>query len=378
VAGLSTLTRQTGFHRCLVWRFFAPDRSAILKGEEFMQFSQAVLGFGLSVTLVMFGNGSAVAQKSTDVVAEIGAVKLTLSDLEQQESSKLLQARYDFYQAESKALDDLIDTTLIAQKARSENLTVDQLLDREVKTQVKDPTEDQIRVYYEGLETDQPYEAVRGKILEKIRALRTNKARVAYIKTLREQSNVYVTLTPPSTVVDLGNADVLGSKDAPVILVEFADYECPYCQKVAPAIKKLQNDLGGKLAVAYKDFPLPMHAHAEKAAEAARCAGKQGQFWAFHDELFSSKELDVDQLKAQAHALKLDSAAFDKCLEGGETAAAVQQDREQGVRLGLTGTPSFFVNGHFLSGALDYTALRKIVDQQLEQPLNQAAVTAKK
>jgi len=247
-----------------------------------------------------------------------------------------------------------------------------------VKSQVKDPTEDQIKVFYEGLETDQPYEAMRGKILAKIQALRTGKATAAYIKTLREQSNVYVTLAPPSTEVDLANADVLGSKDAPVVLVEFADYECPYCQRVALAVKKLQEDLGGKLAVAYKDFPLPMHAHAEKAAEAARCAGKQGQFWAFHDELFKSKELDVDQLKAQAHALKLDSAAFDKCLDGGETAAAVQRDREQGLRLGLSGTPSFFVNGHFLSGALDYATLRKIVDQQLTLPVNQAAVTATK
>jgi len=343
-----------------------------------MQLSQAFLGFGLGVTLVLLGNGSAVAQKSTDVVAEIGAVKLTMGDLEQQESSKLLQARYDFYQAESKALDDLIDTTLIEQKARSENLTVEQLLNREVKAQIKDPTEDQLKIFYEGLETDQPYEVMRGKILEKIRALRANKARAAYIRTLRAETSVYVTLAPPSTVVNLENADVLGSKSAPVMLVEFADYECPYCQRVAPAIKKLQDDFGGKLAVAYKDFPLPMHAHAEKAAEAARCAGKQGRFWAFHDELFSSKELDVDQLKAQARALKLDSSAFDKCLDAGETAAAVQQDREQGLRLGLTGTPSFFVNGHFLSGALDYAALRKIVDQQLEQSLNQAAITAKK
>jgi protein-disulfide isomerase len=343
-----------------------------------MQWSQTLPGFGLSVALLLFGNGSAVAQKSTDVVAEVGSLKLTMSDLEQQESSKLLQARFDFYQAESKALEDLIDTTLLAQKASSENLTVDQLLEREVKSHIQDPTEDQMRVYYEGLETEQPYEAVRGKILEKIRAVRTNKARVAYIKALREQSTVYVALTPPSTVVDLGNADVAGSKDAPVMLVEFADYECPYCQKVAPAIKKLQGDLGSKLAVVYKDFPLPMHAHAEKAAEAVRCAGKQGQFWAFHDQLFSSKELDVDQLKAQARALKLDSPAFDKCLDAGETAAAVQHDREQGLRLGLSGTPSFFVNGHFLSGALDYAALRKVVDQQLAQPHDQVAMAARK
>ncbi len=155
-------------------------------------------------------------------------------------------------------------------------------------------------------------------------------------------------------------------------LVEFADYECPYCQKVAADIKKLQADLGDKVAFTYKDFPLPMHARAEKAAEAARCAGKQGKFWEFHDELFRSKELDVDELKAEAGALKLDSAEFDKCLDSGEQAATVERDRKEGMRLGLSGTPSFFINGHFLSGALDYAALRQIVEQQLAAPAHGA------
>ncbi len=338
-----------------------------------MQFSQRILRMGAAAILVLSGIG-ALAQKSADVVAVVGGVTLTMSDIEQQESSKLLQARYDFYQAENKALEDLIDKTLLEQKAKSEGLTVEQLVERDISSKVKDPTEDQMRVYYEGVETDQPYETVRGKILEKIRQLRISKGRAAYIQMLRAQSNVYVTLAPPTTSVDLGNANLLGPKDAPVVLIEFADYECPYCQKVAPDIKKLQDEYGVSLAVAYKDFPLPMHSHAEKAAEAVRCAGKQGKFWELHDELFSSKELSVDQLKSQAHGLKLDSGAFDKCLDAGEAAAAVQQDREQGLHLGLTGTPSFFVNGHFLSGALDYKALRGVIDQQLASAHTQTAM----
>jgi len=108
-----------------------------------------------------------------------------------------------------------------------------------------------------------------------------------------------------------------------------------------------------------------MHARAEKAAEATRCASKQGKYWEFHDELFRSKELDVDQLKAQARALKLDSADFDKCLDSGEESNVVERDRNEGTRLGISGTPAFFINGHFMSGALDYAALRQIVEQQL-------------
>jgi protein-disulfide isomerase len=341
-----------------------------------MSVSGKILKLGLSAALGLLSAGSIAAQNDTGVVAEVGGVKVTMAELEQEESAKLLSAHYQYYQAETKALNELIDKKLLEQKAKSENLTLEQLVDRDIKSQVKDPTEDQMRVYYEGLETDQPYEAVRVKVLEKIRELRTAKARSAYVNALRAQTTVYVALAPPLVNVDTRNAQTLGPEKALVTLIEFADYECPYCQKVAADVKKLQADLGDKVAFTYKDFPLPMHARAEKAAEATRCASKQGKFWEFHDELFRSKELDFDQLKAQARALKLDSAEFDKCLDTGEQAAAVEQDRKEGMRLGITGTPSFFVNGHFLSGALDYAALRQIVEQQLAIPAQDASSSA--
>jgi len=342
-----------------------------------MSVSKKVLRFGLSTALALLGAGSVAAQNDSTVVADVGGIKVTMAELEEQESAKLLSAHYQYYQAERQALDELIDKKLLEQKAKSENLTVEQLLDREVNSQVKSATEDQMKVYYEGLEVDQPYEAVRGKIVEKIRELRTEKARSAYVKALRAQTTVYVTLAPPRANVDIQDAQMLGPEKAQVTLVEFADYECPYCQKVAADVKKLQADLGDKVAFTYKDFPLPMHARAEKAAEATRCASKQGKFWEFHDELFRSKELDVDQLKAQARALKLDSAEFDKCLDSGEEVAVVERDRKEGVRLGITGTPSFFINGHFLSGALDYAALRQIVEQQLAAPVQGASSAGK-
>jgi protein-disulfide isomerase len=234
-----------------------------------------------------------------------------------------------------------------------------------------------MKVYYEGLETDQPYEAVRGKILEKIRQVRLDRAHAAYLKNLRAQTDVRIALAGPVVDVKLENANWTGSKDAPVLVVEFADYECPYCQRVAPDMKKLLEEFGPKIAFAYKDFPLPMHAHAEKAAEAARCAGKQGKFWQLHDELFRSKELDVDQLKAQARFVGLNGTDFDKCLDSGEQAGVVAQDRAEGLQLGLTGTPSFFVNGHYFSGALDYAALRQIVERQLASPSEKTQMAAR-
>jgi protein-disulfide isomerase len=333
---------------------------------DLMFVSGKIVKLALGTALGLLSAGMVSAQSdATAVVAEVGGVKVTMGELEQQESARLLSAHYEYYQAETKALNDLIDKKLLEQKAKSENISVDELIKRDISSQVKDPTEDQMKVFYEGLETDQPYDAVREKILEKIRDVRIHKARVAYIKALHAETNVSILLAPPHVDVDTQNALSLGPDKAAVTLVEFADYECPYCQKVAADVKKLKADFGDKLTLTYKDFPLPMHSRAEKAAEASRCASKQGKFWEFHDEIFRSKELDVDQLKAQARALKLDPAQFDKCLDSGEEAAVVETDRKEGARLGINGTPAFFINGHFLSGAVDYAALREIVEQQL-------------
>jgi protein-disulfide isomerase len=342
-----------------------------------MQVSQKLLGLGLGAALTLFAGASALAQSDSTVVAEVGNVKVTLGELEQEESNKLLAAHYTYYQAESKALEDLVDKRLLEQKAKSEGLTSEQLINRDIRSQVKDPTEEQMKVYYEGLETEQPYDTVRVKILDKIRDVRLNRATAAYVRALRAETPVFIALAPPHVSVDNTNASATIGPKAPVVtLVEFADYECPYCQKVAADLKRLQADLGDKVALSYKDFPLSMHTHAEKAAEAGRCAAKQGKFWELHDEIYHTKSLDVEQLKTQAHGLGLDAAVFDKCLDSGEEAGAVDQDRKEGIKLGLTGTPSFFINGHFLSGALDYASLKRVVDQQIAEASRQVPVVA--
>jgi protein-disulfide isomerase len=314
---------------------------------------------------------SAVSIAQTDaqnsaVVAIVNGNRLTAADLEQSQGGKLLQAKYSYYEAQRKALDDLIDQQLLDQEAARQHLTVDQLLEKEVNTKIgPDPNDDALRVYYEGMETDKPFDEVKDKIRQHIRDVRINKAKAAYLVTLRKAAKISVELEPPKSMVALNGAPIRGNKDAQVVLVEFADYQCPYCQKIHPDIARLQAEFGDRLAVAFKDFPLPMHPNAEKAAEAARCAGKQGKFWEMHDTLFIGKKLEPDQLKEQASALHLDMPLFNQCLDSGETAAAIQEDAAEGRRLGLTGTPSFFANGHFFSGALTYAALRDMIAQQM-------------
>lgn len=311
---------------------------------------------------------SSYGQTSTDpslVVARVGGNNLTMADLQQKEGGKLLQAEYQYYLNERKALEELIDNQLIADEAKRRNMSVDELLNKEVYKDVKDPTEDQLEVYYEGLDTKEPYDAVRADVLAHIRELRRTKARTAFVENLRKQAKINVLLMPPSADINVTKAYTSGSQEAPVVFVEFADYECPYCQKVNPQLEQLKKEYGDKVALVYKDFPLPMHHGAEKAAEAARCAGEQGKFWDYHDVLFYSRQIDVDALKEHARTLKLDTDKFDACLDSGSQAAAVKQDLEEAKGLGLTGTPSFFVNGHFFSGVIDYGTLQDMVNQQL-------------
>jgi protein-disulfide isomerase len=321
-----------------------------------------------SLGLVLTASSTLQAQQSADtvqVVAEVGSQKLTLGDLQQEQGGKLLQARYQYYMNERKALDQMIDDKLLEIEAKSRHLSLDDLLKTVVYKDVKDPTEDQMQVYYEGMESTESYEAMREQILDHIRELRRDKARAKFVTDLRNNARVQVLLEPPLIDVNVKNAYEQGPKAAPVTLVEFADYECPYCQKITPELQKLEKEYAGRLAVVYKDFPLPMHHTAQKAAEAARCAGEQGKFWEYHDVLFYSKQTQISDLKADARVLRLDGDRFDKCLDDGAEAASVKKDLEEAHQLGLTGTPSFFVNGHFFSGAADYAVLKEMVDMQL-------------
>ena len=326
----------------------------------------AISGILLALTLTLLTSPVAAGQDHSAVVAEVNGDKLTVADLEQKEATELLQSRYKYYQAERKALDSLIDQHLLEMQARHEDLTVDQLLQREVNSKLKaDPTEDQLRIYYEGLETEQPFEAMREQILQHIREARRGKARAAYLKSLRSQAQISIALTSPTAPVELTHSPVLGNRDAPVVLVEFADYQCPYCQKIHSDLEKLQKEYGNRLALVYKDYPLPMHPFAEKAAEAARCAGTQGKFWEFHNLLFVSKKLQPADLREEARTLNLDQDRFDKCVVEGLEAADVEKDADEARSLGITGTPSFFINGHFFSGVLSYAALHDMVEQEL-------------
>jgi len=323
-----------------------------------------LIALGLGIAMSAFSI-PAVGQNDSTVVAEIAGRKVTADELADKEAGKLLQAKYKYYLAERDALELYIEDQLLEMQAKKEGVTLDELYKRHVAINVPEPTEDQLRFYYEGVQTDEPYESARAHIIDTVHQLRTKKARDAYLADLRAQYGVIVELSQPSARVEVAGAERLGSEKAPVQIIEFADYECPYCQKVNDDLRRLREQFGEQVSFVFKDFPLPSHPLAARAAEAARCAGAQGKFWEFHDALFQNKRLQTSELKLQARTLKLDTARFDQCLDGGEQIAVVKKDAQEARRLGLEGTPSFFINGHFMSGSIGYEKLRGTVLQEL-------------
>jgi protein-disulfide isomerase len=166
--------------------------------------------------------------------------------------------------------------------------------------------------------------------------------------------------------VDLGDAPTRGPADAPVVIVEFGDFQCPYCGEMEPVIERLLSDYDGKILFAFKQFPISYHSHAQLAAEASLAANAQGQFWPFHDALYAHQDaLARADLEGYATDLGLDLDLFRAALDDHTYTAAIADDINQGVSLGVGGTPAFFVNGRAAFGAMSYDAMKRVVDEEL-------------
>ncbi len=165
----------------------------------------------------------------------------------------------------------------------------------------------------------------------------------------------------------IAGSPVEGSMNAPVTMIECSDFQCPFCARFyqETLVQLRKNEIrNGVVKLVFKNFPLPFHPYAEKAAEAAECANKQGKFWQMHDALFQSGgRLDTDSLKTYAQRIGLDMERFDHCLDSGETAGIVNADRQQCASAGVQGTPTFFINGKMLVGAQPYAQFRRMIEQ---------------
>lgn len=206
-------------------------------------------------------------------------------------------------------------------------------------------------------------------VRQKLTAQETDlpQTRQEFLKHLGERGAAPVSLQPSKIEVAVDPARLRGNANADVTIVEFSDFQCPFCRKIQPTLKNLVAKYEGRVRLAYRDFPLRgMHGQAELGAESSRCAGEQGKFWEYHDLLFENPgKLDRDGLAVLALRAKLDEKRFDSCLSSGKYRAQVEQDLQDGLRAGVMGTPGIFINGVLLSGAQAEDAFEKVIEAEL-------------
>jgi len=346
-----------------------------------MKISDPAKALALASVLLLGGACSTSAQQTkapapTDIVATVGSVSVTLEQVDQKAldepaasfgSLKLSQA---IYEARRAAAEELVGSILIDQEAKRRSVDSTALYEQEVTSKAKAVTEAEIAAWYQANPQrvqGAPLDQVRAPIQSMLTQQRLLAARDAYIETLKAKTPVRVAIQPPRVMVTAGNSPVKGSAAAPIELIEFADFECPYCLQASPTVKQVLDTYGDRIRFVYRNFPLQNYPHARPAAEAAQCANEQGQFWPFHDRLFAEPgKLSDAELKQTAAALGLNAPQFNKCVDDRKFQAVVETDTQAGASAGVTGTPAFFINGRLLSGAQPFDAFKRIIDEELE------------
>lgn len=311
------------------------------------------------------------------VVAEIGGRRITLQEVDErwqaQDPGERARITQLMYQHRRNVLEQMMGDLLIEDAAKAAKLTVAEYVEQEMQKRVTAVTDAEVAQFYEANK-----ERTQGRSLEELRQpirdflsdQREGQARARLVDDLRSKgSGVRVMLDPPRVAVEVTSTDPFkGPANAPITIVEYSDFQCPFCARVNPTLERVVQTYGDKVRIVFKDYPLPNHAEAPKAAEAAHCAGEQGKFWEMHDRLFANQQaLQLPMLKQQATALGLNMSAFTECLDSGKHASRVAANMKAAEALGVSSTPTLYVNGRPIIGAQPFEVFQAVIDEELSR-----------
>jgi protein-disulfide isomerase/Skp family chaperone for outer membrane proteins len=324
----------------------------------------------------------AFAQTNPKGVAEINGQFITQEELNQAAADELkgLETKrlqndaamaQDKQNIMDKALEELVANKLIEAEAKKQNITPEKLLENEVDKRVQPPSEAAADAFYEANKAriPVPKEQAMPQVMEYLMERNRAQTHDAFVAQLKKQYGFKSYLEPLRIKIDTAGHPSRGADSAPITIVEFSDFECPFCGGLFPTLKQIEKDYGDKLRIVYREFPLTsIHPHAEKAAEAALCAFEQQHFWEFHDSMFGNqKELSIADLKQRAADMKLNTEKFNECIDSSRKVEAIQKDVQDGARAGVTGTPAMFINGRFLSGNQPYQTIKDLIEDELQR-----------
>ena len=339
-----------------------------------------IASFLLMVAFVIQGCSKATSKaeykfkKATGngVVATAGDVKVTEEELMDGIEVDLYEAEMKIFEIKFNRLKTLLVEKFMAKDPKAKGLTNDEFFEKEIAPTVK-VTDKEINEFIKQRKI--PAQQINDQVMAKIRQFLSSQKKAEALetwlasKTGKDGVTVFFQKpNRPTFDVKVGDAPVTGGDSAKVTIVEFSDFQCPYCAEGSKVLKSLKEKYGNKIRVAMKQFPLPFHTQAKGASIAALCVNKQdtGKFWKMHDQLFADQsKLSADDLKATAKSLGVDMEKYEACLKDKAIQAQVSKDIDHGKELGVKSTPTFFVNGQLVRGVMPVEEFSELIDQQL-------------
>jgi len=300
------------------------------------------------------------------VLATIGDHRVTQGEVDAKVAVQL-------YDLRKQALDEIIDDYLVQRAAKMAGLKPDEYIDRQIKMNAPRVTDREAEQFYSQHKAQldaqtggQSFGQIKPRLIAALQHQRDQESHEELIRKLRAENHISVLLQAPHVSVASAGHPSSGAASAPVTIIEFSDFQCPFCRAAESTLKQVRQKYGDQVKLVYMDFPLGFHQHAMDAARAARCAADQDKFWQFHDALFlDQKKLDSDNLKQTAAKIGLDGDKFNTCFTSDKHDAGIRKDVAEGNSLGVTGTPTFFINGRELAGAQPPPKFDEVIDEEL-------------
>ena len=321
------------------------------------------------------------AKEGDAVVAVInGTTIIREKEIDEAIGAQLYSLQERIYNLRKKALENLVSKVLVKEEASKRGVTEEELRKQLMPYQV-DVTQSEVDKSYadilgtlENMNEDEAKERIRLDLESRLK-LDSYKAAVSEVINKARIETFLSLPVPPSSRIN-AEGPSRGPSDAPVTIVEFSDFQCPYCKQAAISLKPVIEGYGSNIRLVFKQMPLSIHPDAFKAAQASVCAAEQGKFWEFHDVLFGSGDLSEQALKKHALNLGLKMNQFNTCLSSETSAAVVRRDMQEAMRADVQGTPTFFVNGRIVRGIRNVEDFKNVIDQALQQEHKEAKPTS--
>ncbi|EKD51750.1 MAG: DsbA oxidoreductase [uncultured bacterium] len=315
---------------------------------------------------------------AAEIIATVDDRQINESEVMSLASPRMIKVQAQIYDIKRAAVDQLIQDFLMGREAKKRGLSVEQL-EKDIRKKAETVSEGEAQVVYNMNKArfqNKSFDEVKTMIMAQLKMQKQQLAVDDFVQELRGKAKVKINLQRPRYTVSPDDDPGQGNKNAPIVLIEFSDFQCPYCKRVRPVLKRLMSQYKDKLYYVFRDFPLSFHKQAKDAANATQCAAEQGKYWEFNEKIWDgqreifNKELShedfLGKFREISKALGLAADKFDSCMTGKKYYAEIDKDQADGLAAGVTGTPAYFINGVFLSGAQPYESFVEVIEDELQ------------